>query len=301
MREKRKKVSLVPAAALLVSSSVFSSLALGAAPRSMPSHALAAMPEAPGRECLPDVITAPPDTEDVDAAFTAGYPRRDVRIFIDGRPYPREALSQSGVCFVSPAEFLDYCGVISPVDAAPGEEFYFIDGRCVAAPEGVTEGGRVPLGSLAAAVGLCVSERDGDIFITGDAAPPVSGDGFYPKEDLYWLSRIIRAESQFEPLDGKIAVGNVVLNRVRSPSFPDDVKGVVFDRRLGVAQFSPASGDAIYVEPDRESVAAAKLCLEGVSLSDEILFFMNPALADSTWISDNRPAVMTIGRHTFYS
>ena len=50
----------------------------------------------------------------------------------------------------------------------------------------------------------------------------------YNKDDLYWLSRIISAEARGESLEGQIAVGNVVLNRVRSTSYPNTVYGVVF-------------------------------------------------------------------------
>ena len=71
-------------------------------------------------------------------------------------------------------------------------------------------------------------EVDGgaDIFASHDAI------------DLYWLSRIIYAESGAETLDGQIAVGNVVLNRMASKEFPDSIPGVIFDRVDGI-QFEP--------------------------------------------------------------
>ena len=118
-------------------------------------------------------------------------------------------------------------------------------------------------------------------------------------DELYWLSRIINAESGTQPMLGKIAVGNVVLNRVRSDDFPDTVYGVIFDRRFGV-QFSPTENGTIYNEPSDEAVEAARLCLDGYSLSDEICYFFNPAIAESTWISENRPWIMTVGDHAFY-
>ena len=118
-------------------------------------------------------------------------------------------------------------------------------------------------------------------------------------DELYWLSRIINAESGTQPMLGKIAVGNVVLNRVRSDDFPDTIYGVIFDRRFGV-QFSPTENGTIYNEPSDEAVEAARLCLEGYSLSDEICYFFNPAIAESTWISENRPWIMTVGDHAFY-
>ena len=118
-------------------------------------------------------------------------------------------------------------------------------------------------------------------------------------DDLYWLSRIISAESRGEPLEGQIAVGNVVLNRVASPDFPDTVHGVIFDSRWG-GQFTPASSGAIYREPDAVSVEAARLCLAGVNTAGESLYFLAPALSSNRWIMENRTHVVTIGGHWFY-
>lgn len=127
----------------------------------------------------------------------------------------------------------------------------------------------------------------------------VRGSDFYSEKDLYWLSRIISAEAKGEPLAGKIAVGNVVLNRVESKNYPDTVYGVIFDRKHGT-QFSPVSIGTIYEKPTDESVIAAKICLEGYSVSDAVLFFMNPRIATNNWISKNRPFAFSIGNHDFY-
>ena len=56
-------------------------------------------------------------------------------------------------------------------------------------------------------------------------------DSFYGARDVYWLSHIINAEAGNQPMDGQIAVGNVVLNRVADERFPNSVKEVVFDVR----------------------------------------------------------------------
>ena len=122
----------------------------------------------------------------------------------------------------------------------------------------------------------------------------------YDSDDLYWLSRIISAESRGEPLAGQIAVGNVVLNRVRSKSYPNTIYGVIFDRKHGT-QFSPVSLGTIYQKPSQSAVIAAKLCLEGYSISDSALFFMNPRIATNNWIAKNRPYAFTIGNHDFYA
>ncbi len=132
---------------------------------------------------------------------------------------------------------------------------------------------------------------------TGKTLKPASS--YYDADDLYWLSRIISAEAGGESLYGQIAVGNVVLNRVKSRQFPNTVYGVIFDR-VGGTQFSPVSMGTIYKKPTASSVIAAKICLDGYRISDDILFFMNPRIATSNWISKNRPFAFTIGNHDFY-
>ena len=122
---------------------------------------------------------------------------------------------------------------------------------------------------------------------------------YYDTDDLYWLSRIISAEASGESLLGQIAVGNVVLNRVRSRQYPNTVYGVIFDR-VGGTQFTPVAIGTIYKTPTESSVIAAKICLEGYSISEDILFFMNPRIATNSWISKNRPYAFSIGNHDFY-
>jgi N-acetylmuramoyl-L-alanine amidase len=113
---------------------------------------------------------------------------------------------------------------------------------------------------------------------------------------VYWLSRIISAESKGEPLRGQLAVGNVVLNRVRHRSYPNTIYGVIFERW----QFTPAMNGTIYESPSWLSTIAAKMCLEGYSISNEILFFCNPRTSESSWVVNNRPYAFTLGRHAFY-
>lgn len=132
---------------------------------------------------------------------------------------------------------------------------------------------------------------------TGKTLP--SAAQFYNSDDLYWLSRIISAESAGEPLSGKIAVGNVVLNRKASKSYPNSIYGVIFDRKGGT-QFTPVASGTIYNTPSAESVIAAKICLEGYSIDNGILFFMNPKIATNNWISRNRPFAFRIANHSFY-
>jgi N-acetylmuramoyl-L-alanine amidase len=160
----------------------------------------------------------------------------------------------------------------------------------------------VPLTSMSKAVNAKVTIRRGyyDAFITsGDPAKVQWASEYYDSTDLYWLSRIISAEAKGEPFAGQIAVGNVVLNRVRSSQFPNTVKGVIFDTKYGT-QFSPVSSGTIYQAPTASAIRAAKVCLEGYSLSTQMIYFYNPSIATSSWIGRTRPYIMTIGNHKFY-
>ncbi len=190
--------------------------------------------------------------------------------------------------------------------AAEGEQWIEVNGRCFWAPDGVRIVGgtmMVPIRPLARALGLSVTWESETASVmledTGEgyAAP---AEQVYDDEDLYWLSRIISAESRGEPLRGQLAVGNVVLNRAASPTFPDTVKGVIFDTRYAI-QFSPVANGTIYADPAELSVVAAKLALEGYTLSSEIIYFLNAELATNFWVPQNRPYAMTVGCHDFYT
>lgn len=120
------------------------------------------------------------------------------------------------------------------------------------------------------------------------------------EDDLYWLSRIIHAEAQGETYEGKVAVGNVILNRVASSQFPNTVKGVVFDKQQGYTQFSPVIDGSIYNTPSSESIQAAKDALSGSRPVGDALYFLNPSKSTNFWIIKNRKYYKTIGDHDFY-
>lgn len=117
--------------------------------------------------------------------------------------------------------------------------------------------------------------------------------------DFYWLSRIISAESQGEPLEGQIAVGNVVLNRVASREFPNTIPDVIFDRNHAV-QFEPVSNGTVCQDPTAQSVQAARLVLTGSTAVEGALYFYAPALSEGAWIRNNRTFLTAIGCHRFY-
>lgn len=158
----------------------------------------------------------------------------------------------------------------------------------------------VPASALERAMGIKRwSESSSKITFGGSFSPLLSASRFYREDEVYWLSKIISAESSGETLLGQIAVGDVILNRVKSNQFPNTIYGVIFDRKWGV-QFSPTADGRIYNSPTYTATLAAKICLEGVSLSDNAIYFLNPRAASSNWIVKNRNYLYTIGNHDFY-
>ncbi len=122
----------------------------------------------------------------------------------------------------------------------------------------------------------------------------------YSATDLYWMSRIIHAEAEAEPYNGKVAVGNVILNRVKSASFPNTVKGVIFEYYKNIPQFSPVADGTIYNTPNSDSIKAAKAVFAGTNVVGTSTYFFNPDKSEGTWIVANKTLVKRIGNHVFY-
>ncbi len=176
---------------------------------------------------------------------------------------------------------------------------YFYTGEAVMLYQGEMY---VPIKPLVKALNSHISydtARQAYVVRSGDTRLLKSASQVYNSNDIYWLSRIISAEAEGEPMRGKMAVGNVVLNRMRSKQFPNTIYGVIFDTKYGT-QFAPVANGTIYKTPDADSIIAAKMCYEGYSLSSEILYFINPRASTSTWIANNRTFAFAIQNHYFY-
>ena len=157
----------------------------------------------------------------------------------------------------------------------------------------------IPIDVFLKATGLRKSVSGSTVSVSGTFSPLAHASKFYRSDEVLWLARIIHAEAQGEPLLGQIAVGNVVLNRVKSSSFPNTIYSVIFDRNYGV-QFSPILNGSIYNTPSYNATLAAKICLEGFDISEGVLYFLQPHLSTSSWIPKNRTYAFTIGNHDFY-
>ena len=232
-------------------------------------------------------------------------------------------VSERGMTFVPLRTFLDSLGVYYSLEWNQRERRAFVNawGLSLSVGEGdrylnandrclylygtcylLNDRLMVPLQPLAQACGVEAEwdEKTRELRLEGQYRPISSGEEFYDEADLYWLSRIIYAEAGIECFDGQVAVGNVVLNRMARRSWPDTVYEVVFDDRFGV-QFTPTATGTIYQEPSAQAVAAAKVALEGVSLVEDSLYFVNASIADDGWFRRNCTYVVTLGRHTFYT
>ena len=112
--------------------------------------------------------------------------------------------------------------------------------------------------------------------------------------DLYLLARTIYGEGRGEPYTGQVAIGAVVMNRVRSPEFPNTISGVVYQRHA----FTAVSDGQINLTPDDKAMKAAKDALNGWDPTGGALYYYNPAVATSAWIFD-RQTITVIGKHVF--
>ena len=187
-----------------------------------------------------------------------------------------------------------------------GAYVIFASGRPIfhTSPSVIMSNGRMysPLSSLAKVMSQAFEEDTAkrEASLTGRAKPLRSASEFYDPEAILWLARLIYAESGGESLLGQIAVGGVVMNRVRSPLYPNTIWGVIFDRKYGV-QFSPVANGTIYNDPSYTSRLAAMITLEGFRLSEEALFFLEPRISTSHWIPNTRKYLFSVGRHDFYA
>ena len=116
----------------------------------------------------------------------------------------------------------------------------------------------------------------------------------YSSSDVYLLARTIYAEGRGEPYTGQVAIGAVVLNRVRSSSFPNTISGVVYQKHA----FTAVSDGQINLTPNETAMKAARDAINGWDPTGGALYYYNPAVATSSWIFD-RQTVTVIGKHVF--
>ena len=114
--------------------------------------------------------------------------------------------------------------------------------------------------------------------------------------DLQLMARAIKGEARGEPYEGKVAVGEVILNRVKSSQFPYTIAGVIYEK----GSFTAVSDGQINVpiKEDSTVLKAARDAMNGWDPTGGAIYYFNPSTATNKWIW-SRPLIKTIGKHRF--
>lgn len=262
------------------------------------------------------------ETETEPVRTVPPYP--DIRVYCDGiltdRGYIRDgnvyisfdpfcsALGMSPVTEFDGAEFTMSCAMVE-LQAEAGKEYMTVNGRYVFTPGSFFTVGNEAYFPVSAAeyvfgTKITVAEDMSRVDLSADGLSVLSGGEHYytltyDSEDVFWLSRIIYAEATYQPLEGRIAVGNVVLNRVDCEDYPDNIYDVIFDD-FGSVQFDPARDGTVFNKSDELSMVATYLALDGVNVVDDCMYFVNPDLGIDTWFRETLEFYRTIADHDFY-
>lgn len=246
-----------------------------------------------------------------------------LRVYVDGLLTAR-GWEEDGCIFVSPRAFAGLLGLDMSwsgdeesfglglgtlhVQGEKGLPYYSAGDRYVWAPEGwILRGGELclPLDAVCKLFSLeALESEDGVCRLSAERAELLDGSADwyelnFPADDIYWLSHIISAEAMYEPLEGQIGVGNVVMNRVNDPRFPGNVFSVIYDTEHTI-QFEPIALGGIREDPTEQAQLAAWLVLEGANTVGDSLYFVNPAYG-SWWFDSALQLVTAIGNHNFYA
>ena len=151
---------------------------------------------------------------------------------------------------------------------------------------GLTQDGIVGA-KTAAAMGVSLTS-------SSSSTSSASGASEYSSSDSYLLAKCIYAEARGEPYTGQVAVGAVILNRVRSSKFPNSISGVIYQPYA----FTCVSDGQINHTPDATAKKAAQDAMNGWDPTNGCLYYYNPSTATSSWIW-SRTVMLSIGKHNF--
>lgn len=130
---------------------------------------------------------------------------------------------------------------------------------------------------------------------TGTAGTASRGAGSFSRSEVLLLARLINGESRGEPYKGQVAVGAVVLNRVKSSLFPNTISQVIYQKN----EFSVVSDGQINLTPGTTSINAAEDALNGWDPTNGALFYWNPVKAPNNRFLNSKTIIARIGNHVF--
>jgi N-acetylmuramoyl-L-alanine amidase len=129
---------------------------------------------------------------------------------------------------------------------------------------------------------------------TNKGQPAVNIPRGFTANDIKLMANAVYGEARGEPYRGQVAIAAVILNRVKSPEFPNTVSGVIFEPRA----FTAVADGQIWLTPNETAKRAVTDAINGWDPTGGLVFYFNPATATSKWMHA-RPKVMKIGRHVF--
>lgn len=252
---------------------------------------------ASGEIALPEATFVVVDdaSEEVDAVAAEVTDNRNVLpLSVNGEQVCTCVLID-GVPFVNAEDLLSALDLNVSVEAEVGSEYFVCNGRYFYVEDGIPSVGgemRLPVEQLSKCLGITVvwDRVQWTMSVeTEEYTLPESGDVYYDETDLYWLSRAIYAEAGNQSLEGQIAVGNVVLNRLASEEFAD--QNTIYDVIFAKNQFEVVANGMIYMEPSESAVTAAKIALEGCDVVAGATYFATFDFGEGyecvEWIGDH--------------
>lgn len=116
----------------------------------------------------------------------------------------------------------------------------------------------------------------------------------FSQNELQIMANAVYGEARGEPYIGQVAVAAVILNRVKSPSFPHSPSAVIFEP----GAFTAVADGQIWMTPNETASKAVQDALNGWDPTGGALYYFNPDTATSAWIW-SRPQIKKIGKHIF--
>lgn len=194
--------------------------------------------------------------------------------------------------------FVDENNIVA-INAKTGNSYVNVNGRYLYVENKVlSREGKIylPLRVMTKAFGgrINVCDDINKIYITLGNKVLTLGSRYYNSNTVELLAHLIYSEGGDQPLKGKIAIGNVVVNRVLSPSFPNSVSEVIYANN----QFDGIKSNNFRKQPNDESYIAAKIALEYTQVVDGALYFNMTGM--NSWASKAKHYITTIGDHDFF-
>lgn len=116
----------------------------------------------------------------------------------------------------------------------------------------------------------------------------------FSQNDIKLMANAVHGEARGEGYEGQVAVASVILNRTKSPTFPNTISGVIFEPRA----FTAVADGQIYLTPNDSAKRAVVDAINGWDPTENAIYYFNPDTATSAWIW-GRPQIKKIGKHIF--